>query len=262
MSAALLDSASTTILDPDALFEIIDDQVVELPPMGVRSTEITNVLGFALFNFVAAKGLGRAFIEMLFQINPKRKRQPDIAFVSAERWTIDAEIPDEAAWNVVPNLVVEVISPNDLFYEVMSKLSEYFQSGVNQAWVVIPSERLVYIYDSVKSVVVLNEAGELDGGSILPGFRMSVADIFPKIAQVVSFVNPPRLEARRRLIPEPPLEREDRLFEIFARGGSGEKANREHRQVFQSRTLHAQLVEDESLVKPRKRAENQGVIKI
>ena len=183
MSSLTLEPVPATVLDSEALFEIIDDQIVELPPMGVRSSLITNVLGVALINFVSAKGLGKALIEMLFQINPNRQRRPDIAFVSVDRWPIDAELPDDAAWNVVPNLVVEVVSPNDHFYDVLSKLREYFQNGVEQAWVVVPSERLIYIYASVTSVLILDEASELDGGALLPGFRVRVAEIFPKIAR-------------------------------------------------------------------------------
>ena len=96
---------------------------------------------------------------------------------------LDAEIPDEAAWNVIPNLAVEVISPNDLFYEVMTKLGEYFQASVEQAWVVVPSERAVYVFSSLTKVVGFGETETLDCGSILPGFHLSVADIFPKIAR-------------------------------------------------------------------------------
>lgn len=70
--------------------------------------------------------------------------------------------------------MAEVVSPSDLAEELHDKLSEYFAAGVKIVWVIYPTYRLVYVYESLRSV-------HIDGGSILPGFRIPIASLFPKI---------------------------------------------------------------------------------
>ena len=78
---------------------------------------------------------------------------------------------------------MEVTSPNDLFADVLARVAEYFQYGVRQVWVIVPTEKKVYVYDSPIQVRILNETDELDGGELLGGFRMPVASLFHRAAQ-------------------------------------------------------------------------------
>ena len=79
---------------------------------------------------------------------------------------------------MIPDLVVEVISPRDTDRTIQRKLREYFAAGVRQVWVVRPLDESISIYDSPKSVRILGADEELDGGDILPGFRIPIAPIF------------------------------------------------------------------------------------
>jgi Uma2 family endonuclease len=79
---------------------------------------------------------------------------------------------------VVPDLAVKVVSPNDLFQHVLAKMREYFQAGARQVWIVLPVEGEVYVYNSPTDVRILSSCNELDGGTLLPGFRLSVATLF------------------------------------------------------------------------------------
>jgi hypothetical protein len=105
------------------------------------------------------------------------QRRPNVAFVSFEPWAKDRPIPDEDAWDVIPNLAVEVVSRTNEFDEVLEKVSEYFAAGVERVWVVIPSRRQVYVYRSETDLRVLTRSEHLDGESVLPGFRCSVAEV-------------------------------------------------------------------------------------
>jgi Uma2 family endonuclease len=120
---------------------------------------------------------------MLFRIDKDLQRRPDVAFVSAERWPIGRRIPDDAAWDVVPDLAIEVVSPTNTAAEVLARVREYFQAGVRRVWVVYPNERLIYTYQSPTSVRVLQAGDDLDGDPLLPGFRLPLTTLFEDQAE-------------------------------------------------------------------------------
>ena len=128
-----------------------------------------------------AKDVGQAVTEVLFQLpSPReRARRPDAAFVSFERWAKGRPIPGkDNAWRVVPNLAVEVVSPHDFAEELLEKIEEYFHAGVEVVWVVYPRQQFVHVYESITQIRVVPRAGELEGGAVLPDFRLPLADIF------------------------------------------------------------------------------------
>ena len=128
--------------------------------------------------------LARLFREVLFRLPLKedrhRNRRPDVAFVSFDRWSKGkSESYRENAWDVVPDLAVEVVSPNDFADELIRKVSEYFAAGVRLVWVVYPRQKLVYVYDSFLSIHIIgHDRGSLDGGSVLPGLSLPLSDVF------------------------------------------------------------------------------------
>ncbi|HYT92248.1 MAG TPA: Uma2 family endonuclease [Gemmataceae bacterium] len=165
---------------PDALYEIVDGQYVELPPMSTCAVRIASLLVKALEVFAEEHKLGRAVAEMLFALDAKGKlkRRPDVAFVSYARWAKGRRLPDTDPWMVVPELAIEVVSPNDLAEDLRKKVQEYFQAGAQLVWVVYPKLGLVDVYESQSVVRVRTLAEELDGGSVLPDLRLPVAVLF------------------------------------------------------------------------------------
>src|SRR5207244_9943879 len=105
------------------------------------------------------------------------------AFVSTQSWPLDRPIPEEGDWEVIPDLAVEVSSPNDLLKDVLAKMNEYFTYGVRQVWLVIPTRQYVLVFESPTRVRILTAADELDGGTLLPGFRLPLASLFQRQAQ-------------------------------------------------------------------------------
>jgi Uma2 family endonuclease len=164
----------------DSLYEIVDGQRVEKPSRGTFSTLIVAFLDQILGGFVRANRLGRVFPEMLFRINPNGspQRRPDVAFVSYARWPRDRKVDSRNGWDVIPDLAIEVISPTDLAQDVLEKVQEYFEAGVLRVWVVLPSIRQIYVYESPLTIRVLKIPDELEGGDLLPGFRLSLAELF------------------------------------------------------------------------------------
>jgi Uma2 family endonuclease len=165
--------------DRDARYEVVNGEIVELPPMGIYETWIASIL-HAHLHMYAANELGRAVMEPLFDFTKiiGNKRRPDVAFVSYQRWPRDKEVPQTEAWEVVPNLVVEVVSPSNTAREVLDKMAEYFEVGVERVWVIYPTQRFVYLYASPSDVKVVATEGEVTDESLLPGFRLPMWILF------------------------------------------------------------------------------------
>src|SRR5437667_408846 len=108
-------SPNIAIIADDELYEIIDGARVRTPPMAAIAIWTAFELARHLGNFAVAN-LGRAVTEMLFHLPApiNRDRRPDVAFVSYQRWGKSRQIPSTGnAWDVVPNLATEVVSPTD-----------------------------------------------------------------------------------------------------------------------------------------------------
>jgi Uma2 family endonuclease len=174
--------------DGDTLYEVINGQRVEPPPMAAFETHLTTVLVLALGQYLRERQLGRLEGEMLFRIDPASglERRPDIAFVSFERWPRNRPVPRANAWEIVPDLAVEVISPSNIADDVARKIHDYFRAGVRLVWVIYASEFEVHVYTSPKQVRILDRADTPDGGDGLPGFPLPLAELFEEEGEAES----------------------------------------------------------------------------
>lgn len=165
---------------PHGLWEYVEGVWKEVPRMGAFASLIAFVLGRKLGNFVEEQGLGLTMTETLFRLHPDGPaRRPDLAFIKYDRWPYPEGLTEDLpAFDVAPNLAVEVNSPTNTFEEILDKVHDYFFHGVELVWIVMPRHRLVYIYDSPEDVRILSAARELDGGRVLPGFRLPLDRLF------------------------------------------------------------------------------------
>ena len=156
--------------------------------MGAHEIWLATELVVHLMNFAKQHQLGRAVQEMLFDFTAmvQRKRRPDAAFVSYERWPRQRRVPHAEAWEVVPNLAVEVISPSDKGDDILDKIAEYFRLGVECVWVIYTSQEQVYIYESPTQVRILTRADELYGEPVLPHFRLPLTTLFEEVEEAES----------------------------------------------------------------------------
>ena len=164
----------------DILYEVVNGQIVESPPMGSYESGIANLLAELLNEEARKDRLGRAFVELLFLIDVDQnlKRRPDLAFVLAARWPFRKQVPEGEAWEMVPDLAVEVVSKSNGAEEIVEKVGEYFQTGTRLVWIVYPRARQVYVYTSPIEVRILPESADIDGGELVPGFRLSLNRLF------------------------------------------------------------------------------------
>ena len=167
--------------DGDERYEIVDGVRVELPPMSAGNTVLAARLARRMSNVADPAGVGEAHPDVLIKLPlaQERNRRPDVAFVPYSRWPRDRAIPAGNAWEVLPDLCVEVVSPTDRAGEVREKVAEYFAAGVRQVWLIYPELQLVDVYEAADRTHTLGRADALDGGPVLPGFRLALAELFP-----------------------------------------------------------------------------------
>jgi len=178
-------------------YEIVNGQPIEEPEMGVYPNQVASILHEYLGPFVRRQGLGRSTVETKFRTRPTNKRRPDVAFISFAKWPKGRRAPDTDAWDFVPDLAVEVISKSDKAWDVLGKVREYFDAGVEAVWLIYPNLELIHVYTSFLRIEVLTREQTLDGGTVVPGFRLALADLFEGEAE-------PEAEPAEPTEPAPP----------------------------------------------------------
>lgn len=172
-------SVATATVPGDMLYEVVDGQIKE-KTAGVQETEIASLLFGFLFTFLRQNRLGRVLSEMIFRIDVAKdlQRRPDVAFVSHAKWPIKRRAPHSAAWDLVPDLAIEVVSPTNSAVEVQTKIDDYFEAGVSRVWVIYPTQKKIHIYASPTQIQVLQPGDELGGGDLIPGFMLPLNALF------------------------------------------------------------------------------------
>jgi Uma2 family endonuclease len=183
--AEIVEEIPEVVPEPDdGLYEIVEG-VRQERIMGVIERSVGNQLCHLLQNHCHDKDMGRVFGEFLFRLPIiGNVRQPDVSFVSYGRWAKDRGMPRVNAWPIAPDLAVEVVSPTDLFQDLLAKVQEYFTGGVQRVWLILPNLKLAYLYSSDTQVRIITEGEDLADDSLLPGFRVPLATLFPKIEEV------------------------------------------------------------------------------
>ena len=159
-------------------YELVRGKVIHMPPPGLRHCDVKGNIYVLLRTFAKSTKCGRVFLEAgaLLERDPDTVRGPDLSFYSVERMELDDENPKYN--DMPPDLVVEVLSPNDRTGEVRRKLMEYFAAGVRLAWIVDPEDRTVTIHTEPLASRKLTADQTLTGGDVLLGFSTIVSVIF------------------------------------------------------------------------------------
>jgi Uma2 family endonuclease len=158
--------------------ELIDGKIVTMSPAGGEHGSLEVELAGELRAFVKPRRLGWVVAGetgVYTRRKPDRVRGMDVAFLSRQR---SPKRPGKKFLEVAPELIVEVVSPDDRWVEVRQKLEEFFAIGVERVWIVEPENRAVLVYASVTDMQRLGEGDVLRGEGLLDGFAMPVADLF------------------------------------------------------------------------------------
>ncbi len=159
--------------------ELIRGVLCRTVSVGKIHGRIAMAFGGALVAYVRPRRMGTVIgsdAGVLVQRNPDTVREPDIAYISAERMPLDDQ--SDGYLEVMPELVVEIISPSDRDQEVNDKTLMWLSHGVLMVVEVYPAERAVMVHRAGVSAITLTGDDVLEGGDVLPGFSLPLSEIF------------------------------------------------------------------------------------
>lgn len=105
-------------------------------------------------------------------------RSPDAAWISHERDRAILKEERERYAHVVPEFVVELISPSDRLPEVQAKMNEWMKNGVELGWILDPFEKTVHVYRQGVAPEVLTHISQVAGEGSVAGFVLPLDRIF------------------------------------------------------------------------------------
>jgi Uma2 family endonuclease len=159
--------------------ELVRGELIMMSPGKGRHAAVGLRIGRALLNFVEANSLGQVFDSSAGYVlsrDPDTVREPDVSFLTTERLE-DQDL--DAFLEGAPDLAVEVLSPSNTAAQMRRKMAEYFSVGCRVVWIVDPIHKSLVVHRPDANPVILTEDDTLTEEDLLPGFSLSVREIFP-----------------------------------------------------------------------------------
>ena len=164
------------------LFELVDGVLVE-KAMGFTASFLAIRLAILLDAFVRPRKLGLIVgADGMLKLSIGLIRIPDVSYISWDSIP-DGKVPKEPIPMLAPTLAVEVLSESNTTAEMKRKRREYFKAGTSLMWIVDPKVRVVTAYTSYRKSATFTESDTLDGGDVLPGFKLSLYEYFAELDQ-------------------------------------------------------------------------------
>ncbi|MGE3806850.1 MAG: Uma2 family endonuclease [Gemmataceae bacterium] len=161
------------------LCELVDGVLVE-KAMGFREGVLAGSLLHLFWKYLDKRDLGLvAGADSPIRLRLGLVRLPDVCFISWKRLG-GPELPKDAVSKVIPELAVEILSEGNTRKEIELKRKEYFKAGVALVWVIDPRRETADIYTSATQKETIDKSGTLEGGKVLPGFKLVLKDLFAR----------------------------------------------------------------------------------
>jgi Uma2 family endonuclease len=159
--------------------ELVDGTLVE-KTVGYFESRLAVILIHLIETFLDKNKLGMVLGEAgTLEILSDTVRAADVAFIRWERFP-GGVLPKKPIPKLVPDLAVEVLSKSNAPAEMTRKLREYFEAGVQLVWYIDPKTRTATVYTAPEQSSYVDHDGVLSGGEILPGFELSLAELFAR----------------------------------------------------------------------------------
>lgn len=161
------------------LYELVDGLLVE-KAVGYYESRLALVLASLLEAFAHTHQLGIVLgADAPVRLRSGIIRLPDVSFVARHRLP-ELKVPRQGIPDLIPDLAVEVIGQGNTREEMHRKLREYFAAGVKVVWYVYPESCSVRIYSDLEHFIERRAPESLDGGELLPGFSLEIAEWFAR----------------------------------------------------------------------------------
>lgn len=159
--------------------ELLRGSLYETQPNGVRHGKTVVRLTVLMGRFVEPRQMGTILasdVGFLLERDPDTVREPDVAFISAQRLPLDEDVP--GYFEGPPDLAVEIASPSDSPRQLFDKARMWISFGVPLVWTVDPEARTLDVHEPNQPLIRLSADDTLAGGQVLPGFTCTVSELF------------------------------------------------------------------------------------
>jgi Uma2 family endonuclease len=180
--------ASTKLYTAEDLLEMEDDgcrhelirgELISMPPTNDEHSELTFKLSGLLWNYQREHPEIRWFTGdpgFVLARNPDVLLGPDLAAVHTDR--LPPDFPRRSFFDIVPDLVIEIVSPSERAGQTSAKVDAYLEAGVRLIWLINPMHRSVTVHSPDQHTQILEGDDVLDGGEVLPEFRLQLGELF------------------------------------------------------------------------------------
>lgn len=158
--------------------ELVRGKLIVREPPSTYHGRVQGILHVLVGAYVRAHELGAVFGQDTgFKIasDPDTVRAPDLAFVERTRV---AGIGRHGYAALAPDLVAEILSPDDRPGEVLTKVGEWLDAGVRLVWVIDPDRQVATVYRDDGSVMTVSSESPIDGEAVLRGFTFRLSELF------------------------------------------------------------------------------------
>lgn len=156
----------------------LDDGILVEKPTGWYESLLEGFIITSINNYLKKNKLGKVLgADGSLQILPGTIKIPDVSFISWNRWP-NEKLPRRPIPALIPDLVVEVLSETNTKEEMDGKLKQYFQADVRLIWYIDPATKSAKAFTNPTDFIFVEAGGVLDGGEVLPGFQLSLGELF------------------------------------------------------------------------------------
>ncbi len=159
------------------LCELVDGTLVE-KTMGLYESWVAMQIVHLISSYLQTHNIGIVTgPDGFYKLFPKIVRGPDVTFIRYERLP-GGRVPRDPIPTLAPTLPIEVLSSSNTKREMERKLREYFDAGAELVWYIDPETQSAVVYTSADQKTEIPADGVLGGGAVLPGFELSLRQLF------------------------------------------------------------------------------------
>ncbi len=162
--------------EEDKRYELDEGELIEMTRPAYRHNRVLKNLQFELESFLRRTRVGELLIsENLYALAPLTRRAPDVAVILGDR---QRELEGAKVIPIIPEIVVEVLSPSEKPHKIHRKLKQYFEAGVKEAWLIDPEDHTVEIWTGPTLPDHALGGNATLESPLLPGFALPLSDLF------------------------------------------------------------------------------------
>ena len=154
-------------------------ELIIMPPTGSQGSVRNSNLTYQLEAWARIDGTGVCFGSCgIFALPNGARRIPDASWVKREKWDRLTKRQQEGFAPICPDFVVELRSPSDRVTPLRAKMVEYMENGASLGWLIDPFKRRVYVYQTDRDLVILENPETVSAEPLLPGFTLKVTELW------------------------------------------------------------------------------------